>query len=70
MLPVKLVMALASRSWNDALAASSRRRRSRAWMLRWSALFRLPGSGGETVGPRWLASEVAMARAPVVAAEP
>src|SRR3954453_3138219 len=50
MLPVKRVMASAIRASAEALEASRLRRSSSAWMFRRSALFRLSGPGGGTVG--------------------
>ena len=49
-LPVKEVIASASRSWRVAEAASSRRRSSNASILRFSELLRSSGCGGGTVG--------------------
>jgi hypothetical protein len=56
MLPVKRVIASAIFSSALARAASARRRSCSASMLRASALLRLPGSGGATVGPNLPAS--------------
>src|SRR3954463_8107966 len=51
MLPLKSVIACASRSWRPWEAASSTRRRTIAWMFRSKAGANPVGCGGDTVGP-------------------
>jgi hypothetical protein len=51
MLPVKRVIASASFSWPLAACASALRLSRSASIFRSSAVFRLPGCGGTTVGP-------------------